>query len=112
MLTIFLNRVFNAGFKGSVFYPFKKKALKNRLLLAGQVDETRELFNKGLVVFLPTHQSNLDSIMVGYMIDYKLGLPAFLMGQVLIFSIMKFPLISCLNLGHIKLTEERKIQFI
>ncbi len=80
ILTYLFNRLFNGIFKGSLFNLWKKQTLKNRLLMTGYIDEVRELFNKGVVVFLPTHQSNLDSILLGYIIDYKLGLPAFSYG--------------------------------
>lgn len=79
-LTYLFNRLFNGLLKGSMLNLFKHSSLKNRIILAGYVKEVRELFNKGVVVFLPTHQSNLDSIMIGYAIDYKLGLPAFSYG--------------------------------
>ncbi len=79
-LTYMFNRLFNGLFVGSMINFSKRKSLKDRILLAGYVDETRELFSKGNVIFLPTHQSNLDSVMIGYAIDYKLGLPAFSYG--------------------------------
>ncbi len=79
-LTYMFNRLFNGLFIGSMVNFSKRKSLKDRIQLAGYVDETRELFSKGNVIFLPTHQSNLDSVMIGYAIDYKLGLPAFSYG--------------------------------
>ena len=80
-LTYLFNRLFNGLLVGSLLNVFsKRKSLKNKIKLAGYVEETRELFNKGAVVFLPTHQSNLDSVLIGYTIDYKLGLPAFSYG--------------------------------
>ena len=80
VLTYLFNRLFNGLLKGSIFNLWKKQSLKNKLLVTGYIDEARDLFNKGVVVFLPTHQSNLDSILLGYIIDYKLGLPAFSYG--------------------------------
>ncbi len=79
-LTYMFNRLFNGFFVGTMFNLSKRKSLKNKIKLAGYVDETRELFSKGNVVLLPTHQSNLDSVMIGYTIDSKLGLPAFSYG--------------------------------
>ncbi|MGE5356137.1 MAG: 1-acyl-sn-glycerol-3-phosphate acyltransferase [Deltaproteobacteria bacterium] len=108
ILPIFLNRIFNADFKGSIFYPFKKSALKNRLLLAGHIDETRELFKKGLVILLPTHQSNLDSIMVGYLMDYKLGLPAFSYGAGLNLFNYEIPAYFMSKLGAYKVDRRKK----
>ncbi len=80
-LTYFFSRIFNGLFRGSLFgLLFKQKFLKNKLRIAGFHEETRALFKKGLVVLLPTHQSNLDSIILGYSLDYKMGLPAFAYG--------------------------------
>ncbi len=80
-LTYLFNRLFNGLFVGSMLNIFaKRRSLKDKILLAGYVEETRDLFSKGDVVFLPTHQSNLDSVLIGYAIDYKLGLPAFSYG--------------------------------
>jgi glycerol-3-phosphate O-acyltransferase len=108
LLTIFLNRVFNANLKGSIFYPFKKAALKNRLMLAGHVEETRALFDKGLVILVPTHQSNLDSILVGYMVDYKLGLPAYSYGAGLNLFNYEIPAYFMSKLGAYKVDRRKK----
>ena len=80
VLLYMYNRMLNGFIKGNILNFWKKKTLKDKLLLAGYVEEVRNLFNKGIVVFLPTHQSNLDSVLLGYIIDYKLGLPAFSYG--------------------------------
>jgi glycerol-3-phosphate O-acyltransferase len=80
LLTYLFNRLFSGLIKGSIFNLWKKHSLKNKLLVTGYIDEVRNLFKRGVVVFLPTHQSNLDSILLGYIIDFKLGLPAFSYG--------------------------------
>ncbi len=80
ILTYLFNRLFSGIIKGSMFNLWKRHTLKNKLLMTGYIDEVRDLFNKGVIIFLPTHQSNLDSILLGYIIDYKLGLPAFSYG--------------------------------
>jgi len=41
----------------------------------GYIDEVRELAKKGTIILLPTHHSNLDSILIGWAI-HCLGLPA------------------------------------
>ena len=53
--------------------------LGDRVRLSGQVDELVELSERGTVVLVPTHSSNLDSVVLGFAI-YKLGLPPFLYG--------------------------------
>lgn len=50
------------------------------LKVYGPVEKIRSLFEHGTVVILPTHSSNLDSIMIGYMLDSVVGLPAFSYG--------------------------------
>ncbi|MGB0932263.1 MAG: 1-acyl-sn-glycerol-3-phosphate acyltransferase, partial [Chitinophagales bacterium] len=56
-----------------------KYRLKDRLKIIGQIELIRELATKGTLVVVPTHFSNLDSIMVGWSL-HTIGLPAFLYG--------------------------------
>ncbi|MDX1666937.1 MAG: 1-acyl-sn-glycerol-3-phosphate acyltransferase [Saprospiraceae bacterium] len=57
-----------------------KRRLGSRLLLKGKVDSVRGLMKKGTVVIVPTHFSNLDSILIGYAMDTFAGLPSFAYG--------------------------------
>jgi glycerol-3-phosphate O-acyltransferase len=75
---LFFNR-FNEGKAGGYFWG-NADTLHNRLVVTGEIEKTRNLFNKGTVVLVPTHFSNLDSIMIGYVIDLVGGLPAFAYG--------------------------------
>ncbi len=54
--------------------------LLSKIKVYGHVDELRNLFSKGTVVVVPTHFSNLDSILIGYAIDSVVGTPAFIYG--------------------------------
>lgn len=54
-----------------------KHQLYERILVKGAVEKVRKLSEKGTVVMVPTHFSNLDSILIGYAIDGIAGLPAF-----------------------------------
>ncbi len=54
-------------------------SLDDRVLLEGETDALRAAVKRGTVVLLPTHLSNLDSILMGYAI-FRLGLPPFLYG--------------------------------
>ncbi|MBK8700718.1 MAG: 1-acyl-sn-glycerol-3-phosphate acyltransferase [Saprospiraceae bacterium] len=76
-LTVFFKRIFNS-FKapGQRWFWGTKKDLLQKIKLSGYVDETRQLFNKGTVVIVPTHFSNLDSITIGYALDTVAGIPA------------------------------------
>lgn len=80
-LTAFFNRLFNAAVGKSLRAMFRgKRNLFERLNVVGDVETVRSLFNHGTVVVLPTHSSNLDSILVGYAMDQIMGLPSFSYG--------------------------------
>jgi glycerol-3-phosphate O-acyltransferase len=80
-LTAFFNRLFNAAVGKSLRAMFRgRRNLYERLNVVGDVEAVRELFNHGTVVILPTHSSNLDSILVGYALDQILGMPSFSYG--------------------------------
>jgi len=81
----FLTGVFKRLFNKIRFpYLFKawgpKEELLDKIKVSGKLDELRSLFPKGTIVLVPNHFSNLDSILLGYAIDYKAGVPAFTWG--------------------------------
>ncbi len=51
--------------------------LYERLLVRGPIEKVRSLAKEGTIVIVPTHFSNLDSILIGYAIDVIMGMPAF-----------------------------------
>ena len=53
--------------------------LDEHLLLEGEVEALLRLTGRGTVILVPTHSSNLDSLLVGYAI-YRMGLPHFVYG--------------------------------
>ncbi len=53
--------------------------LDEHLLLEGEVEGLARLATQGTVALVPTHSSNLDSLLVGYAI-YRMGLPPFVYG--------------------------------
>jgi len=80
-LTAFFNRIFNAAVGKSIRAMFRgKRNLFERLNIEGDVETVRSLFHHGTVVVVPTHNSNLDSILVGYAMDQIMGLPSFSYG--------------------------------
>jgi glycerol-3-phosphate O-acyltransferase len=80
-LTAFFSRLFNAAVGKSVRAIFRgRRHLYERLNVVGDVETARELFKHGTVVVVPTHSSNLDSILVGYAMDQIMGLPSFSYG--------------------------------
>lgn len=80
-LTFFFNRLLNTA-NGRRFLSFwgSKYRLRDKLLIQGHIEEVRSLIQKGTVVIVPTHFSNLDSILIGYAIDTFAGLPSFSYG--------------------------------
>lgn len=80
-LTALFNRIFNAAVGRSLRATFRgKRNLFERLNIVGDVETVRSLFQHGTVVVVPTHNSNLDSILVGYAMDQMMGLPSFSYG--------------------------------
>jgi glycerol-3-phosphate O-acyltransferase len=53
---------------------FDLRALDGRVVIEGPVGAVRELSRKGTVVFVPTHLSNLDSVVFGFALE-RAGLP-------------------------------------
>lgn len=60
------------------FYRMRSN-LHDKIHLVGQIDQVRELAKRGTVVMVPTHFSNLDSMLIGWAIQ-SIGLPPFLYG--------------------------------
>lgn len=80
-LTALFNRIFNALVSKSISAMFHgRRNLYERLNIVGDVETVAELFKHGTVVVVPTHSSNLDSILVGYAMDQIMGFPSFSYG--------------------------------
>lgn len=80
-LTVFFNRLLNtaAGRNMKRIFGSEHKVYE-RLLTRGDIEKIRSLMSKGTVIIVPTHSSNLDSILIGYAMDTILGLPSFSYG--------------------------------
>jgi len=50
------------------------KALTDRIVVEGHTDRVRRLVDRGTVIYVPTHLSNMDSIVFGYALELG-GLP-------------------------------------
>ncbi len=75
-LTLFFNRLLNtAASRNHKRIWSSKHHLFERLSVNGEVDKVRSLMKKGTVVVVPTHFSNLDSILIGYVLDSIAGIP-------------------------------------
>jgi len=81
--------------------------LRDKIHIVGKVKMLRELAKKGTVVMVPTHFSNLDSILIGWVI-HSLGLPAFIYGAGLnLFNIKIFAYFMN-SLGAYKVDRRKK----
>jgi len=55
------------------------QSLESRMRIYGEVGHLKKLAQKGTILLVPTHQSNLDSVLIGYLI-YLMQLPPFAYG--------------------------------
>lgn len=79
-LTTAFTRLLNAASAKDVFRIWDMRIrLQERILTVGEVEHVRGLVERGTVVLVPTHFSNLDSILIGLTLDF-VGLPAFSYG--------------------------------
>lgn len=85
--------------------------LVDRLFITGPVDRIRHLATKATVILVPTHFSNLDSIMIGYGMD-MIGLPAFQYGAGLNLFNNRFLAFLMGNLGAYRLDRRKKTRYI
>ncbi len=76
-LTAFFKRLLNtaAGRNHERIWG-SKHHLYERFRVFGDVEKVRKSYGNGTVVIVPTHFSNLDSILIGYALDTIVGLPS------------------------------------
>jgi glycerol-3-phosphate O-acyltransferase len=79
-LTRFFNALLQARQRGFWRFARQKRLLAEKLIVEGELEKIRGLATKGTLVVVPTHFSNLDSILIGYVLDLVLGLPSFSYG--------------------------------
>jgi len=81
--------------------------LRDKIHIVGKVKQLRTLAKEGTVIMVPTHFSNLDSILIGWVI-HSLGLPAFIYGAGLnLFNIKIFAYFMN-SLGAYKVDRRKK----
>ncbi len=80
ILPIFYSILFKKFFSTPLGFWTGKKEFNSKFRISGPVEKVRALFDKGCVVLLPTHSSNLDSIFIGYTADRFLKMPGFYYG--------------------------------
>jgi glycerol-3-phosphate O-acyltransferase len=81
--------------------------LKDQIRLRGELAQLQALSELGTILLVPTHSSNLDSIVLGYAI-YNLGLPPFVYGAGL--NLFSNPITSFFmhNLGAYKVDRKKQ----
>ncbi len=91
IVTFGFSRLLNAGrVKGLMSIFSKQYSLEDKIQIIGETEQIRNLASKGTVVMVPTHFSNLDSILIGWTIS-TLGMPPFIYGAGLnLFNIQIF----------------------
>ena len=78
-LTFFFRRLLNAAANRKFKRLFGNKyGIHDRIKAYGPIDTIRDLFTKGTVVVVPTHFSNIDSVLVGYAMDELLATVIFI----------------------------------
>ena len=81
--------------------------LRDKIQIVGKVRMLRALATKGTVIIVPTHFSNIDSMLIGWVI-HALGLPAFIYGAGLnLFNIRLFAYFMN-SLGAYKVDRRKK----
>ncbi len=95
---LLFNWLLNAASVRRVFPWTWTEALQDRLQILGEVPMLQNLSKKGTILMVPTHQSNIDSLLIGYLI-YLMSLPPFAYGAGL--NLYSNPLLSFFmsNLG-------------
>lgn len=81
--------------------------LDDKINIVGETGHIRELAKRGTVVMVPTHFSNLDSILIGWVIQF-LGLPAFIYGAGLNLFNLKIFAYFMNSLGAYKVDRRKK----
>lgn len=107
-ITFGFARLLNAArVKGFLALFSRQLDLDDKIRIIGETEHIRELAKKGTVVMVPTHLSNLDSILIGWVIQF-LGLPAFIYGAGLNLFNIKIIAYFMDSLGAYKVDRRKK----
>jgi len=93
-------RKFSSLWKGDL-------TLQDKIQIIGETEQVRKLAKIGTVVIVPTHFSNLDSILIGWVI-HTLGLPPFIYGAGLNLFNMEIFAYFMNSLGAYKVDRRKK----
>lgn len=102
------NRLLNASHSRAFLRLFNnKKDLLKSIHLVGEIEQLRTLAKDGIIVMVPTHTSNIDSITVGWGIS-AIGLPAFFYGAGLNLFSVRFLAFFMNRLGAYRVDRRKK----
>lgn len=108
LITFGFARLLNATrIKGLTSLFSRQLDLDDKIQIKGETGQIRELTKQGTVVMVPTHFSNLDSILIGWVIQF-LGLPAFIYGAGLNLFNLKIFAYFMNSLGAYKIDRRKK----
>lgn len=80
LLPIFMSIFFRAISLNSKIFPLPDKSEIDKIvILSGKIKELQELSKIATIILVPTHLSNMDSIVIGWAL-YRIGLPPFTYG--------------------------------
>ncbi|NQZ75154.1 MAG: 1-acyl-sn-glycerol-3-phosphate acyltransferase [Ekhidna sp.] len=101
-------RLLNAARVEGLLSLFSRRLdLDDKIHVIGETEHIRSLAKKGTVVMVPTHFSNLDSILIGWAIQF-LGLPPFIYGAGLNLFNIKILAYFMNSLGAYKVDRRKK----
>lgn len=102
------NRLLNASHSRAFRKIFgNKKHLLKSINLVGEIEQVRKLAENNIIIAVPTHSSNIDSITVGWGIS-AIGLPAFFYGAGLNLFSVRFLAFFMNRLGAYKVDRRKK----
>ncbi len=101
-----LKTSFGKNFKERLSQQF---SIRDRVILEGDLDTVRELSKQHTIIIVPTHISNIDSIVIGWAIQ-EMGLPAFIYGAGLNLFGIKMLAYFMNRLGAYKVDRRKKNQ--
>lgn len=108
LITILFARLLNATrIKGPFSFFSSKLDIEDQIRITGEIDQIRSLAQKGTIVMVPTHSSNLDSVLIGWVIQI-LGLPPFIYGAGLNLFNMRIFAYFMNSLGAFKVDRRKK----
>jgi glycerol-3-phosphate O-acyltransferase len=108
IIQFWFNRLLNATRVKKFGAIFRNQyTLRDKIQIVGKVRQLRNLAKKGTIVMVPTHLSNLDSILIGWII-HALGLPAFIYGAGLNLFNIKIIAYFMNSLGAFKVDRRKK----